>query len=328
MMKFSSVVLLTLFAASQSNAQTSGGRRGRKQVRATNRRRLDPDVCIDEPGTVCDENLGCAEPDENAICTYKGKGGTPHFKSRCLTDAELGGNTVGDYLSGDETSNSFEQIVACAACTCFPEDTAGFSVKGKGDVDDAEFECPPDEPSSSPTIADDCFCESGETKFVFAPQLLTWEQHRVMAESKKCVLASVRDATEQAILQSLLPAGQPAFSFVWLGGVATDAVTDSSIAGWAWIDGSPYSYENFDEVGSGEPTSTVNAGDEPQYLLAMYNGATFSGRDPGEWVNSAPTEPGQPGGVKVQNFKAAFYRCCTTDLGDIQDFSECPNIEV
>ena len=194
---------------------------------------------------------------------------------------------------------------------------------------------------------------------MYAPELLTWTEHAQKAASQGCILASIRNSGEQLAVEELLEDqgfpdtnGGDFETYAWLGGVATDPRTIDDNSGWAWIDGSEYSYNSFDRAGSNQPTPScccANCDDDrnggtPDNNVGIQNKIGIHYGDAitvtamgdmelnfGEWVNAGEFAPAPTGEFpnssnSVQNLRSAIYRCCADNSNDSQDWAQCDAI--
>lgn len=242
-------------------------------------------------------NYGC-DQDHFAVCFFKDDT-TDEYKTKCKTESELAGKSVGDEFSTDY------YLAACGPCDCFE------AIENTGKIDmtpsykdntSKSFTCAPSAaPSASPS--DSCLACEGDPEFVFSAEIGTWSQHKYLARAMGCELASIKnDAEQTAAVAALKPfklnANNP-FNFAFLGGVLVSTVSVPPTAyTYSWVDGSG--------------TVTVVVGTTPNFFTGNPNGAALgatTGTEPylginlnGEWVD-----------LLDGYVFPALYKCCSTN---------------
>lgn len=133
-----------------------------------------------------------------------------------------------------------------------------------------------------------------------------------------CTLASITSDVEQMAAEAKLP--DPVDAAVWIGGfipvpqpqcggtsplgqTGTDAELCAA-AGWQWLDGSPWTYQNW------EATDEPDNINDNQFFLAIYLGDTAGNR--GDWFDVSYNQVAQVSA-------GALFKCCESTTGDVPD---------
>ena len=126
--------------------------------------------------------------------------------------------------------------------------------------------CISHENASGKTISAGGYYSLPQSRYVFVPEQLTWNEHNDRAKAMGGQLVSITSAEENQQVTSI-SRGEP----VWIGGIRKGRGNGSGADHWYWSDGQPWTYTNWYP---GEPNSS--GGHENRVHLGLQAPGTWN----------------------------------------------------